>query len=238
PFLRPLLRSSLHPPLPPLPTRRSSDLQHRPTHIRLNEVVILRHFAVRVSRPGSVVLPVDLRVVGGARLLECDLGVDPLLHGGPEGRVDQVSASVGHLHSVAVDECLFEFVELLPDQLHSTLPARTSAQPVAELSGGSHEVLHGHLCGPNVCAHVMISFFMFVTVMIDGCIGRCGAHTSAFLTFHLPSISSHSAMNFSLPRTPRIAHTSASLTLSSRLDLRSWCENVASTSYPAFWAAL
>src|SRR5699024_7849200 len=118
------------------------------------------------------------------------------------------------------------------------LPALIARQSIVELSGGSHEVCHGPLCGPNVCAHVMISFFMFVTVMIDGCIGRCGAHTSAFLTFHLPSISSHSAMNFSSPRTPRIAHTSASLTLSSRLDLRSWWENDASTSYPAFWAAL
>src|SRR5699024_3027522 len=117
-------------------------------------------------------------------------------------------------------------------------PALIARQSIVELSGGSHEVLHGHLCGPNVCAHVMISFFMFVTVMIDGCIGRCGAHTSAFLTFHLPSISSHSAMNFSPPRAPRIAHTSASLTLSSRFDRRSWCENVASTSYPACWAAL
>src|SRR5699024_6041364 len=123
--------------------------------------------------------------------------------------------------SVAVDECLFEFVELLPDQLHSTLPARTSAQPVAELSGGSHEVCHGPLCGPNVCAHVMISFFMFVTVMIDGCIARWGAHTSDFFTLHSPSIALHSTMIFSPPRAPRVAHASASWTLSTRLDRRS-----------------
>src|SRR5699024_10166113 len=191
-----------------------------------------------MGRPRPVALPVDLRVIGGARLLECHLGVDPLFHGGPEGRVDQVGDGVGHLNLVPGPERVLELAELLGNKQHPTLPALIARQSIVELSGGSHEVLHGHLCGPNVCAHVMISFFMFVTVMIDGCIGRCGAHTSAFLTFHLPSISSHSAMNFSPPRAPRIAHTSASLTLSSRFDRRSWCENVASTSYPAFWAAL